>query len=295
MTKRKPLVYLAGPYTLGDPEINARCQGRIMTQLVKDGRVVPFSPLAHSHAAHTVDPQPYESWMDHSFGLLSRCDYLLRMPASEGDYFEDRSAGADREEEFAKANGIPVFYDISHLLLYVMAQPYGAWPSGCPRTQPAEPEPQPTQPATVRTFATGATRDTDTDKPDYEGFLSPLVIAAFGRYMHANRKQADGKLRDSDNWQKGIELNVYMKSAWRHFMEWWTAHRAGQDTESAICALLFNAMGYLHEYLKAKHNASSDKATTPSIEDHNPNYFCATAGARSDRRMGADRTILNAG
>ena len=27
-----------------------------------------------------------------------------------------------------------------------------------------------------RVFETGATRDTDAGKPDYEGFLSPLVI-----------------------------------------------------------------------------------------------------------------------
>lgn len=281
--KKKPLVYLAGPYTLGDPEINARCQGRIMTYLVSGGVVTPFSPLAHSHAAHLRDPQPYESWMDHSFGVLSRCDYLLRMNASEGKYFENRSAGADREEEFAKANGIPIFYSIEDIYDFIEEQ----------NQQPDEPEPH--EPATMRNFATGATRNSDADKPDYEGFLSPLVIAAFGRYMHANRKQADGKIRDSDNWQKGMDPEVYMKSGWRHFFEWWTAHRGwGGDIESAICALLFNAMGYLHERLKAKHNDSRNQATEahatfPGI------YTEPAAGTGTHGRMGADRKILDAG
>lgn len=107
----------------------------------------------------------------------------------------------------------------------------------------------------ARKFDTGATRDQDFTKPDYEGFLSPLVIERFGEYMHAHRKQADGVLRDSDNWQKGIPLAAYMKSGFRHFQDWWSQHRglAGKDLlEDALCALLFNVSGYLHETLKAR-------------------------------------------
>ena len=101
-----------------------------------------------------------------------------------------------------------------------------------------------------RTFDTGATRDTAEEKYDYEGFLSPLVINRFGEYMHKHRLQSDGTLRDSDNWQKGIPKDVY-------FMDLWDLHRNGTDdkaterfTEGALCALLFNVMGYLHEHLK---------------------------------------------
>lgn len=107
----------------------------------------------------------------------------------------------------------------------------------------------------MREFDTGATRDNDDTKPDYEGFMSPLVVEAFGAYMNKHRKQADGKLRDSDNWQKGIPMNAYMKSGFRHFVEWWKEHR-GIETkdgiEEALCAMLFNVSGYLHEYLKLK-------------------------------------------
>lgn len=109
---------------------------------------------------------------------------------------------------------------------------------------------------TIRTFGTGATRDTDTGKHDPEGFLSPLVIDRFNAFMHKNRYQRDGSVRDSDNWQKGIPLTAYMKSGWRHFLSWWKAHRSGQPlTEQQIdelCALWFNVQGYLHETLKAK-------------------------------------------
>ena len=115
----------------------------------------------------------------------------------------------------------------------------------------------------MRTFDTGATRDNDEEKLDYDGFLSPLVIRRYAEYLHKHRTQADGKKRDSDNWQKGIPLATYIKSMWRHFMELWTMHRDPNpeyqddntmdcDMEEALCAIIFNASGYLHELLKAK-------------------------------------------
>jgi hypothetical protein len=106
----------------------------------------------------------------------------------------------------------------------------------------------------VRQFASGANRDVDTNKLDFEGFVSPIALEAFGLYMHKNRHLRDGSVRDSDNWQKGIPLPVYMKSAWRHFNDWWRFHRQLPIKETpveALCGLLFNLQGYLHEYLKA--------------------------------------------
>jgi hypothetical protein len=122
----------------------------------------------------------------------------------------------------------------------------------------------------IRTFSTGATRDVDQDKLDFEGFLSPLVLQRYAEYMHANRVQPDGNLRDSDNWQKGIPKDAYMKSGWRHFVEWWSGHRTYTGygpLETALCALLFNVMGYLHETLKARHYTGSpvsDKGELPT-------------------------------
>lgn len=104
----------------------------------------------------------------------------------------------------------------------------------------------------VRQFESGATRDTEEGKLDYEGFLSPIALGRFAQYMHKHRVQSDGSLRDSDNWQKGIPLDAYMKSMWRHFHDVWTLHRGyGEgELEEALCALWFNVQGYLHERLK---------------------------------------------
>jgi hypothetical protein len=107
----------------------------------------------------------------------------------------------------------------------------------------------------MRKFEGGATRDDDTDKYDYEGFLSPIVLERFASYMHKNQVQADGKLRESDNWQKGMEPSVYLKSALRHIHKWWKLHRSTgiESTDEAVdamCGVLFNTMGAMFEILK---------------------------------------------
>lgn len=117
---------------------------------------------------------------------------------------------------------------------------------------------------TIRRFDTGATRDTDAGKLDYDGFLSPLVLERFARYMHSHRVQPDGAMRAADNWQKGIPRDAYMKSGWRHFFDWWCHHRgasrlAGAALEEALCALLFNVSGYLHEVLRRGQGGEVDQ------------------------------------
>jgi hypothetical protein len=75
--------------------------------------------------------------------------------------------------------------------------------------------------------------------------------------MDKHRYQADGQVRASDNWQKGIPRDQYMKSLFRHFVDLWAMHRAEKDgadadleeVEETLCALLFNVQGYLFEYL----------------------------------------------
>ena len=102
----------------------------------------------------------------------------------------------------------------------------------------------------MRTFQNGATRQSDNGKLDFEGFLSPTVLLRYAEYLHEHRFQADGKLRDSDNWQKGIPKDVYMKSLWRHFENLWLMHRghgSAESIEDALCAVMFNTMGYLYE------------------------------------------------
>lgn len=132
----------------------------------------------------------------------------------------------------------------------------------------------------IRKFPTGATRDSDKDKFDYEGFLSPLVLHRYAAYLHKHRVQTDGEMRASDNWQKGMSIGTYMKSHLRHLLDIWLIYRGylvykertddGEkthvfslnhsesipkswkliDIEDALCGDIFNAMGHLFELLK---------------------------------------------
>lgn len=105
----------------------------------------------------------------------------------------------------------------------------------------------------MRTFDTGASRNLEEGKLDFEGFLSPLALKAYAEYMNRNRTMANGQTRDSDNWQKGMPKDVYMKSMYRHFFDVWSNHRGietDEDMNTNLCAVLFNAMGLLHENLK---------------------------------------------
>lgn len=127
-------------------------------------------------------------------------------------------------------------------------------------TKPARRKPKTgsKQKAVVRAFASGATRDTDTSKLDFEGFLSPLVLQAFGAYMNFNRTLNNGDTRDSDSWQKGMPPEVYIKSGFRHFFDMWKFQRGLSIKEGivwAACGLLFNVQGYLHDFLKANPDA----------------------------------------
>jgi hypothetical protein len=128
----------------------------------------------------------------------------------------------------------------------------------------------------VRKFTTGATRNAEVAN-DPEAFISPLVLARYNEYMAKHRVQADGSLRDGDNWQKGIPLASYMKSGWRHFFDWWLEHRglaSREGLEEGICALLFNAMGYLHETLKAKGYKQKETSATSGEEEDTPPRPC---------------------
>lgn len=101
-----------------------------------------------------------------------------------------------------------------------------------------------------RTFVTGATRDTDEGKLDWEGFISPMAMEEFASYMHGHRTQLDGVVRDSDNWKNGMPRVAYVKSLIRHTWDlWlvWSLDRNPAALRILLCAILFNVQGLLHE------------------------------------------------
>ncbi len=109
-----------------------------------------------------------------------------------------------------------------------------------------------------REFDTGATRDTDADKLDFEGAVSPSVLWEFAKYMRKHTIDSDGNERSSDNWQKGFPDEVLMKSLLRHVMDLWLMHR-GYDVErpesgesvtwdDAFGGAFFNLQAMWHQY-----------------------------------------------
>jgi hypothetical protein len=124
--------------------------------------------------------------------------------------------------------------------------------------------------ASRRDFPTGAWRNPEDGKLDYEAFLNPAVLQRFAQYMDSQQ----GEGREADNWQLGIPVEAYMKSLYRHFMDVWLIHRGyeaptGAGQAEALCAVLFNAMGMLLEVLKAEEQGGAG-AAEPEAE---PTYW----------------------
>lgn len=112
----------------------------------------------------------------------------------------------------------------------------------------------------MRKFESGATRDDDEGKYEYGGFLSPLVLQAFGAYMHEHRKLADGTTRASGNWKRGMDQRVYFESLLRHVMDVWLhleghSSEAREELQGALCGVLFNTSGLLLEVIREKMKA----------------------------------------
>ncbi len=100
-------VYVAGPYTKGDPCVNTHAAIQAGNLLLDAGHA-PFVPHL-SHFWHTTTPRPYEDWMRLDFAFVEVCDALVRLPGE--------SSGADREVEHARRFDVPVFFGVDEFLL----------------------------------------------------------------------------------------------------------------------------------------------------------------------------------
>jgi len=103
----RPLCYIAGPYTAGDPVENTHNTLRFADSLHDLGFVTCVVPHI-SLFWHVVNPRHYQHWLDYDLALLKRCDCLFRLP---GD-----SNGADAEVQYAERNNIPVFTETYSLM-----------------------------------------------------------------------------------------------------------------------------------------------------------------------------------
>lgn len=109
----KPVVYIASPYTKGDPLLNTRSSIECWKRLRDSGLVTPYSPLAESFMVHMLQPMSYGDWLEHCLEKLARCDAMLRIHASYKPlgYEQKESNGADTEEQYCTNFNKPVFYD----------------------------------------------------------------------------------------------------------------------------------------------------------------------------------------
>lgn len=117
---RKPVAYIASPYTKGDVAMNTHFQCKVFDQLLTDGRVIPIAPL-WSHFQHTVLPRRYEDWIAYDQSLLHLYDCCVRLSAilPEFAYSQEKSSGADAEVATFRRLGKPVFQTIDDMYRWV--------------------------------------------------------------------------------------------------------------------------------------------------------------------------------
>jgi hypothetical protein len=128
----------------------------------------------------------------------------------------------------------------------------------------------------MQQFGSGATRNDDGNKNDYRGFVSPIALVAYGDYMREHRTQADGSVRDSDNWKMGIPRQKYLSSIKRHendvhlIMEGHVAINPDTGEEvslkEALSALFFNVQGLLHEVCLDRDTCIKQPEEEPVVE-----------------------------
>lgn len=97
----RPLVYLAGPYTIPDPWENTKVAVECASRLLDSGKVTPLVP----HLTYLWDQmkrRELTEWYAYDLELLTRCDAVFRLPG--------RSDGADAELRAARDLRLPIFF-----------------------------------------------------------------------------------------------------------------------------------------------------------------------------------------
>ena len=100
------LIYIAGPYSVGDVALNVRTAIDTADELAQLG-YIPIVPHL-SHFWHMIHFHTHKFWLDYAKAIIHRCDAVLRLPGF--------SKGADAEEEYCVRHSIPLFYSIDELM-----------------------------------------------------------------------------------------------------------------------------------------------------------------------------------
>lgn len=119
----RPVVYIASPYTKGDPAMNTHFQCRVFHRLMDDGIVWPVVPL-WSHFQHSIYPRRYQDWIAYDLAMLERYDACIRLASElpELGYRVAESSGADGEVAAFKGMGKPVFFSVEECYEWAAAR-----------------------------------------------------------------------------------------------------------------------------------------------------------------------------
>ena len=121
----------------------------------------------------------------------------------------------------------------------------------------------------MKKFESGATRSVEGGRPSYVRALSPIVLKMYVEYLGRHRKQADGTMRDWDNWKGGMPKARYLDGLGRHNMNVWLLMHgfSAEDNhgpvtlENSLYGVMFNSMGMLHELLKGEIENDTDSVS----------------------------------
>lgn len=110
------VVYVAGPFRAADSwgiENNIR---RAEALALEVWRLGAACLCPHANTRFFQGAAADEVWLDGDLAMLAKCDALLMTP----DWVQ--SSGARAEHDFAAARGIPIFYDLASLRLWLQLE-----------------------------------------------------------------------------------------------------------------------------------------------------------------------------
>lgn len=116
---RKPMIYVAGPISTGGDILGNTRRGIQVGEQIRRGGFVPFIPHLSVYQEILTGTVSWEEWLTYDEEIILRCDGVFRM--------EGASKGADREVEFAKRHGIPVFQTLGAMELWRDTGNWTAW------------------------------------------------------------------------------------------------------------------------------------------------------------------------
>ncbi len=80
-------IYIAGPYTKGDPVVNIRRMIMTAERIIAAGHI-PFVPLLY-HLWHLMSPHDYSYWMALDRAWIEVCDALVWLDGESSGTQED--------------------------------------------------------------------------------------------------------------------------------------------------------------------------------------------------------------